>query len=70
MENTKLIKLLKTFSKAEILKFRDYINSPYYNKNPNVSLLGEEVLNFFPEFGYAEFTIEKIYERVSKCSCD
>jgi hypothetical protein len=64
MVNTKLIKLLKTFSKAEIVKFKDFINSPYFNKNKNVIMLGKVVLSFYPNFDSKDFTEEKIYQKV------
>ena len=64
MVNTKLVKLLQTFSKAEILKYRDYINSPYFNKNKNIASLGEEVISFYPEFNSNEFTEEDIYKKI------
>ena len=66
MLNTKLIKLLKTFSKSEILKFRDYVNSPFFNKNRNTASIGEALLNFYPEFGSGELSEENIYELVFK----
>ncbi len=66
MENTKLVKLLKTFSNTEIIKFRDYISSPYFNKNKNVEALGEEVLNYFPEFASDEFTEERVFKKIFK----
>ncbi|MEO6693474.1 MAG: hypothetical protein ABIO44_14105 [Saprospiraceae bacterium] len=64
MENTKLIKVLKTFSKGEIAKFRDFVNSPYFNKNKNVTGLGEVVLAFYPNFDSDDFTEENIYRKV------
>lgn len=61
MENTKLIKLLKTFSKSEIIRFRDFVNSPYYNKNQNVIKLCEIVLNYYPGFDPEECNEENIF---------
>lgn len=66
MVNTKLITLLKTFSKSEILRFKDFINSPYFNKNKNVTSIGEAVLDYYPEFDSADFTEENIYAMVFK----
>ena len=66
MVNTKLVKLLQTFSKAEILKFRDYINSPYFNKNKIIASLGEEVISFYPEFASDEFSEEKVFNKIFK----
>jgi hypothetical protein len=64
MVNTKLIKLLRTFSKKEITKFRDFVRSPYFNKNKNVVMLGEKVLGFYPGFNSELFTVENIYKKI------
>lgn len=64
MINTKLITVLKTFSKSEINKFRDFVNSPYFNKNKNVIKLSEVVLNFYPGFDSKDLTEEKIFSKI------
>jgi len=64
MVNSKLVKLLKTFSKQEILKFKDFVNSPYFNKNRNVINLCEEVLTYGPGFDSAGFTEENVYRKI------
>lgn len=50
MVNTKLITLLKTLSKSEINKFRDFVSSPFYNKNQTVINLCEEVIKYHPGY--------------------
>lgn len=42
--------MLKTFSSAEIKKFRDFVKSPFFNKNKNVIKLNETLFKFYPEF--------------------
>lgn len=64
MVKTKLIKLIRTFSKAEIIKFGDFVRSPYFNKNKNVTKLGEAVLSFSPEFDSGELTEENVYKMI------
>lgn len=66
MDNTKLIKVLKTFSKTEIARFEDFVNSPYYNKNQNVRKVCVAVLNYYPGFDSKDFTEENIYTSVFK----
>jgi len=63
MINTKLIKLLKTFSKKEIIKFAELIQSPYFNKNRSVTTLAEIILNYYPDFGREDFTEEIIFSK-------
>jgi len=51
MQNTRLIQLLKTFSVHDIKRFRDFVNSPFYNKNKNVVSLFNVLKKFHPVFG-------------------
>jgi len=39
LENNKLIELLKTFTASELLAFRDFVASPYFNKREELVLL-------------------------------
>lgn len=61
MENTKLIKLLKTFSKSEVNKFKEFVSSPFFNKNQSVINLNETVLSYYPGFDSKNFTEENIF---------
>ncbi len=63
MVNTKLVKLLKTFSKKEIVKFGEFVQSPYYNKNKNVMDLSEVILSYYPDFEREDFTEEVIFSK-------
>ncbi|MBE2226023.1 MAG: hypothetical protein IAE93_01720 [Ignavibacteria bacterium] len=64
MKNTKLIKLLETFSIQEMKKFRDFVKSPFYNKNKNVIKLNEVLQKYYPVFESKKFTDENIYSAV------
>jgi len=64
LKNTKLIKLLQTFSGVEMKKFRDFVKSPFYNKNKNVIRLNEVLIKHHPEFNSKTFTEENIYRFV------
>ncbi len=64
MKNIKLIKLLKTFSQAEYKKFRDFVRSPYFNKNKNVIKLNEKLSKFYPAFDDAELDEKNLYRHV------
>ena len=61
MRKTKLVSLLKTFSKQEIYRLDDFVKSPFFNKNKNVINLCEAVLPYWPEFNSVEFTEENIF---------
>ncbi|MEO8513117.1 MAG: hypothetical protein ABI543_06145 [Ignavibacteria bacterium] len=64
MKNTKLIKLIKTFSPSEFKKFGDFVNSPYFNKNKNIIKLNNELKKYFPKFDNEHLTEELIYKKV------
>lgn len=51
LKNTRLIKILRTFSKDELKSFRRFVDSPFFNRE------GKYVLRFFDEIvkGYPEF---------------
>jgi len=59
MENSQLIKLLKTFDTKEIKRFSEFISSPYFNKNKNVIKLYEVVIKAYPDF--EKITRENIF---------
>ncbi len=64
MQKTKLIQLLKTFSKQEIFRLGDFLRSPYFNKNENNIRLAEAVLEYLPAFDSPELTEEKIFKKI------
>ncbi len=64
MKNTKLVKLLSTFSKSDINRLRDFVNSPYFNKNKKVTGLCENLLEFYPGFDSAQLTEEILYRKI------
>ena len=66
MKNTRLIKLLATFSKSEMREFSDYVESPFYNKNKKVINLFEAISAYYPGFDSKQFTEEKLYKKLFK----
>lgn len=66
MINTKLIHLLKTFSKQEVKRFKDFVSSPYFNKSVLIIKLSEEVLKYYPDFESDNCTEENIFNKLFK----
>lgn len=64
MKKTKLITLLSTFSKQEINRLEEFVNSPFFNKNRNVINLCGAILPFWPDFNSVELTEEKIFKAI------
>ncbi|HMS66332.1 MAG TPA: hypothetical protein PKD83_13900 [Ignavibacteria bacterium] len=61
MADSQLIKFLKSLNSVEIRQFRDFINSPAFNKNQNISRLFEIHLEYYPVFENENLEDEKIY---------
>lgn len=65
LSNSNLLKILKTFSKEEILEFEKYILSPIYNTQGTLIRLYSELRKFYPEFSDKELSKEKLFEKVN-----
>lgn len=63
MKESKIIRLLRKLDKAEVKRLRDFINSPYYNKNAKYSQVFEELIKYHPDFDSSEFSEENIYKK-------
>ncbi|HRJ98013.1 MAG TPA: hypothetical protein PL089_00185 [Ignavibacteria bacterium] len=61
MLNAKVIVLLKSFTKKEIRKFEEFLESPYHNKNSGLLILFRFLKNYYPLFNHKELTKEKIF---------
>ncbi|MCB0728570.1 MAG: hypothetical protein KDD00_14000 [Ignavibacteriae bacterium] len=63
MRKSKVILLLKTFSKEEIKKFDDLLSSPYFNKKKTLIRFYSELMKFHPEFPDDKISKENIYSK-------
>ncbi|HMQ77967.1 MAG TPA: hypothetical protein PKE39_00280 [Ignavibacteria bacterium] len=61
MINSKLINILRTFSKNELKEFEKFIGSPYYNKGRNYLPLLTQINKFSPKFEDETLTHEYVY---------
>ena len=50
MLKTSLIEILRTFTKEELKKFSEFVNSPYFNKKTSVTRLLDILKEYSPEF--------------------
>lgn len=64
MKDSRLIKILKTFSKSEMRSFEKFVLSPFYNTSEATSKLFGLIKNFYPDFNSRDFTKEKLYEGI------
>ena len=60
MINSKLVSLLKTLSPTEMKELKDYINSPFFNKNRKVVALFDHIRKFYPDFSNNSLTDQSI----------
>ncbi|MCB0727876.1 MAG: hypothetical protein KDD00_10455 [Ignavibacteriae bacterium] len=61
MQNSRLIQLLKSLSPSELREFKDFVNSPLYNKNKKIILLFDALRKFYPEFDHPDLSNEKVF---------
>ena len=64
MINSKLINILRTFSKNELKELEKFIGSPYYNKGRNYLPLITQINKFSPRFDDETLTHEYVYAKL------
>lgn len=64
MKDTKLIQLLKTFSKEEIKELEKFVASPYFSRGRDLKPFYRILKSYHPEFNNLNFTYEKIYRKL------
>lgn len=65
MQKTKLVTLLKTFSKQEMKDFEKFILSPYFSSPRNLKPLYNVLKKYYPSFSSLSCTKEKIFEKLN-----
>ncbi len=61
LSETRLIKMLLGFSKADLKQFADFVKSPYFNKNEHLVRLYTFILKYAPHFKHPKFTFEAAF---------
>ncbi len=64
MEKSKVIDIFRTFSPDELKRFRDFVHSPFHNKNKNVIRLFEILKKYYPDFESIRIAKEKIFVKL------
>ena len=62
MHHTSLIEILRTFTRDEIKKFDDFVNSPYHNKKSTVANLYHHIKKYAPAFKSQRLEKEKVWK--------
>lgn len=61
MINHKLLDILKNLSPRELKNFKDFVNSPFFNKSEKVSKLFERLIRNYPDFSFDGITKETLH---------
>ena len=64
MHDLRFIKLLKTLSRDEMLRFGKYLRSPFYNYKAYLFDFYEALKRYYPEFEPKKLKVEKIWPKV------
>lgn len=64
MQNSKLIQLLRSLNKSEFREFKDYVNSPVFNKNKKIILFFDRLIKYYPAFDHKDLSIELFYNKI------
>jgi hypothetical protein len=61
MHDSRLIRLLKSFSKQEILEFEKFLESPLFNNSEHISAFYRFIKKYYPAFDGSKFTPEEAF---------
>ncbi|MCI0448652.1 MAG: hypothetical protein L0Y79_02560 [Chlorobi bacterium] len=64
MKHSKLINILKTFSKEEMKHFEKFVSSPFHNSIKNNVQLLTELKRFYPGFNNEKLSYESLFEKI------
>ncbi len=61
-----LFELLKTFTKKEVLSFKSFLSSSYFNNSQKINSLFKEILKFYPNFTNPRLTKENLCKKINR----
>lgn len=64
MKNTRLVKLMKTFTKEEFKQFGKFVNSPFIQSSRKINLLYDCLSHFYPDFDSSVLTKKEIFKKL------
>ena len=66
MKDTRLLKLIKTFTKEELKSFEKFLQSPFLKPARDTSDLYYYIIKFFPDYETSKLEKEKIFAKIFK----
>ncbi len=64
MQDRKVIRLMRSFSTAELSRFKKFVRSPYFNENSKVVQLHEYLMRYAPKFDPAKIDLAGAYQDI------
>jgi len=64
MRDTKLIKLIRTFSKDELKTFEKFIKSPFFRPARNISMLYDYIIKFYPDYDSIKLEKRVVFKKL------
>ncbi|MCI0450102.1 MAG: hypothetical protein L0Y79_10040 [Chlorobi bacterium] len=64
MKNSSLVNILRKFTPKEMKEFREFINSPFFNKNKNVIKLYDIIKKAYPKLEDDKLNKEKVFAKL------
>src|SRR5690606_3264133 len=64
MQKTKIIDILRYFSTRELAVFRDFVYSPFFNKNQKVQQLFDLILQYAPDFQHPALEKRNVFVQI------
>ena len=64
MKNSKLVNVLRTFSKSEMKEFEKLVSSPFFNRGRNYMPFLNQLKKFCPKYDDDKLTPEYIYSKI------
>lgn len=59
------IDIFKTFSNTDIKRFRDFLDSPFFNKGEKLKLFFNELFKYYPAFNSKHLTPENLSKKIT-----
>lgn len=64
MKDSRLLKILRSFSFEEILLFEKFLSSPFHRAEKNCLSFFKQVKKFYPDFNNSSLTYENLYSKL------
>jgi len=64
LQSNKVLNLLRSLNSKEFKEFNRFLNSPFFNTNPRIVSLYEQLKKYYPAFDSPKLAREKLYKKI------